>query len=203
MLYNTNKVLTLQGIIECPFSRAAKMMLYERNLEFQCTTNAMYAWPVVINEKECYRGILAIFNKFSDSKEHTAMQWIFWSIYEFWFRACEIIFQERFCIQLRISNSPSIKKLREGRMKLNKELINLEHYMKNRTYLLGNFMTKADILLASMISFVDYLSEIEWNKYDFVQNWYRLLKSRPSFDFILHEKLFSTTASPHYSKIDF
>ena len=57
--------------------------------------------------------------------------------------------------------------------------------------------------IASAISSLDYLSEVNWVNYEKVKNWYAAIKSRPSFKEILEESIYNIAPAAHYKDLDF
>ena len=78
-----------------------------------------------------------------------------------------------------------------------------EWILERRSFLAGDFFTVADIALAAAISSLDYLSEINWENYNKVKNWYSVIKSRPSFREILEEKIYGIPPHKNYTNLDF
>ena len=78
-----------------------------------------------------------------------------------------------------------------------------EWILERRSFLAGDFFTVADIALAAAISSLDYLSEINWENYNKVKNWYSVIKSRPSFREILEESIYNIAPAIHYKDLDF
>ena len=75
--------------------------------------------------------------------------------------------------------------------------------LERRTFLAGDFFSVADISLASALSSLDYLSELEWNNYKKAKDWYSVIKSKPSFRDILEESIYNIQPSSHYKDLDF
>ncbi len=92
---------------------------------------------------------------------------------------------------------------------------NLSTHLDYFGYLIGkkgwiasHKISMADIALASHISVLDYLGVIHWVKMDSqnkenLKEWYRLIKSRPSFRQILQDIVPGFDASSYYRDLDF
>lgn len=94
--------------------------------------------------------------------------------------------------------------------RINTAIINLEKHIKymeflltTRKWLACEKFTIADIAAATQISIVDYLSYIDWNRYEKLKSWYMIIKSKIGFRNILFEKIPGFKQPKHYSKLDF
>jgi len=115
----------------------------------------------------------------------------------------ENILDERVFNSLKKNSQPSTTILNAGRKNLKNHMKYFEWILERRSYLAGDFFTVADIALAAAISSLDYLSEINWENYNKVKNWYSVIKSRPSFREILEESIYNISPSAHYKDLDF
>ena len=87
---------------------------------------------------------------------------------------------------------------------------NIKHHLQyiayltdRRNWLAGNDFSYADIAAASHISCVDYFGDVPWEKYPEARNWYARVKSRPSMQPILKDKVAGLQPAKHYSDPDF
>ena len=115
----------------------------------------------------------------------------------------ENILDERVFNSLKKNSQPSTTILNAGRKNLKNHMKYFEWILERRSFLAGDFFTVADIALAAAISSLDYLSEINWENYNKVKNWYSVIKSRPSFREILEESIYNISPSAHYKDLDF
>ncbi len=99
--------------------------------------------------------------------------------------------------------APHPPTLRTGRDHLAFHLDYLSWLLENRVWLAGHDFSLADIAAGANISCLDFLGEIPWRKYDLLKTWYQKLKSRPSFQTLLSDRIAGLVASPHYSNLDF
>ncbi len=75
--------------------------------------------------------------------------------------------------------------------------------IETRDWLAGGSFSIADIAAASYLSSSDYLGLIPWRQFPHVQEWYARLKSRPSFQPILEDRMPNLAPSAHYANLDF
>ncbi len=87
---------------------------------------------------------------------------------------------------------------------------NIRYHMKYMTYLLdrrrwlaGDRLSMADFSAAAQISCLDYISDVDWNSYDLVKDWYAKIKSRPAFRSLLADQLPGFPQPAHYADLDF
>ena len=99
------------------------------------------------------------------------------------------ILDERVFKSLKENNQPSTVALNAGRKNLKNHMSYFNWLLNRRSFLSGDNFNVADISLASALSSLDYLNEVDWNNFENVKNWYALIKSRPTFRVILEEYL--------------
>ena len=87
---------------------------------------------------------------------------------------------------------------------------NMKYHMKylgwlatTRKWMAGDKMTFADLAIASSLSVLDYLGEVEWTEDGALKDWYAKMKSRPSFRPLLAERLRGMPPVSHYVDLDF
>ena len=97
----------------------------------------------------------------------------------------------------------NMKKYKNALKNLEVYLGYIEYLLSNKDYLARNTFSLADITAASHISSLDYLGEINWNKFQKMKNWYIIIKSKPSFRDILNDKIEGFKPSSHYTDLDF
>ena len=113
------------------------------------------------------------------------------------------ILDERVFKGLKENNQPSTVALNAGRKNLKNHMSYFNWLLNRRSFLSGDNFNVADISLASALSSLDYLNEVDWNNFENVKNWYALIKSRPTFRVILEESIYNILPSNHYKDLDF
>ncbi len=93
--------------------------------------------------------------------------------------------------------------LREGREYLRFHLDYFSWLLEQRNWLACNERSLADFAAGAHISCLDYLGEIDWDKWPVLKNWYQKLKSRPSFQPLLKDRIAGIMPPPHYADLDF
>ena len=75
--------------------------------------------------------------------------------------------------------------------------------MERRNYLAGNKISLADFSAAAHVSVLDYLGEVSWEEYPETKAWYARMKSRPSFQSLLNDRIAGMIPPNTYSDLDF
>jgi glutathione S-transferase len=150
-------------------------------------------------------GLLAITEalmRFEVDRDQDRM-WIFILLNELWGQSSREIILHRI-LRHKVSGPlyPDIAQIRICRIKLSGFLRDLDEYFKENNYLNNKFGV-SDSLCASIISYLDYVGEIPWQKYRELANWYSAIKARPSFAFALQERFSGIPQVLHYMEIDF
>ncbi len=113
------------------------------------------------------------------------------------------ILAERVEKSLSSSGAPDPAMLRLGREHLKFHLEYISWLLESRDWLACNTISLADLAAGAQISCLDYLGEIEWNRWDTLKDWYQKLKSRPSFRPLLKDLVPGLRPPRHYSDLDF
>ena len=114
----------------------------------------------------------------------------------------ENILDERVFNSLKKNSQPSTTILNAGRKNLKNHMQYFEWVLGKRSFA-GEFFSAADISLASAISSLDYLGEINWVNYEKVKNWYSAIKADLHFREILEESIYNIAPASHYKDLDF
>lgn len=101
------------------------------------------------------------------------------------------------------NSSPDSSAIRKGNNAISKYFEYINWLTDRRNWLAGEDFTFADIAAAAQISSLDYIGNVEWEKYPMVKNWYVRIKSRPSFRDLLSDHISNITPPPHYKDLDF
>lgn len=98
---------------------------------------------------------------------------------------------------------PSSALIRAGRENLKGYLSYVNWMAARRPYLGGRAVSMADIAASAHISLLDYLGEVSWEEYPDAKLWYIKIKSRPSFNSLLQDRLVGIIPSTTYADLDF
>jgi glutathione S-transferase len=103
----------------------------------------------------------------------------------------------------RMGQTPSPQVLRAARANLRHHLTYVSYLADHRRWLAGDEMSFADLAAAAHLSVADFLGEIAWDEAPGAKAWYQRIKSRPSFQPLLADRLPGFTPPPHYADLDF
>jgi len=98
---------------------------------------------------------------------------------------------------------PNSREIRAAQSNIHTHLDYITFLTDRRFWLAGDHLTLADIAAAAHISAIDYLGDVPWNDYKSVKNWYARIKSRPSFQDILSDRIPGLPAPKNYKNPDF
>ena len=90
----------------------------------------------------------------------------------------------------------------EASRQLDPLLDELGYLLGNRAWLAGAMLSLADYAVAAHLSVADYFGVIDWRGDELARTWYSVLKSRPSFQPLLTDRMKGVEPPPHYSAID-
>lgn len=113
------------------------------------------------------------------------------------------IMHERIEKTMMGSEPPSPPVLREGREHLSVHLNYMTWLLERRDYLAGGSYSLADIAAAAHLSCLDFVDEIKWRDWPTVKDWYQKIKSRPSVQPLLADRLGALIPPRHYRNLDF
>ena len=101
------------------------------------------------------------------------------------------------------AGSPDPQVLREGRARLRDHLDYLEGLLSERDWLAGKRFSLADIAGAAHLSTLDFLGEIRWREREVLKGWYQRMKSRPSVQPLLEDRVRGVYPPRYYADVDF
>jgi len=94
--------------------------------------------------------------------------------------------------------APDSQALRAARTNIKYHLKYFGWLAQTRDWMAGDRMTNADLAIASSLSLLDYLGEIDWAEDADLKDWYARMKSRPSFRPLLADRLRGMPPVSHY-----
>ncbi|MBP1806433.1 glutathione S-transferase family protein [Rubellimicrobium aerolatum] len=110
---------------------------------------------------------------------------------------------ERVFKKLRGGGVPDSAAVKSGSRDIKYHLGYMTHLLETRRWLAGNDMTLADFAAAAQLSCLDYVSDVPWDKYESVKDWYAKIKSRPAFRSLLADNVPGFRPASHYADLDF
>lgn len=112
------------------------------------------------------------------------------------------LLREKMTKRLVTRQSPDSKVLRDTMRQMHEHLDYIDWLIDNRRWLAGSQLSLADFAAAAQISVVDYLGGVDWSDHNSAHEWYRVIKSRPSFAPLLRQKMEGLPAPRHYADVN-
>jgi glutathione S-transferase len=221
---------TLYHLPICPFSRAARIALSEKKIEFTLLLekpweerdefihlNPAGDLPVFVDTGgETICPVIAIFEYleevypegfplFPGSPQDRAetRRLLFWMNQKFHAEVTIKLVWEKVIKKQQGKGWPDTAILRQGSVSLHHHLQYLTYLLEKRDWMAGRYLSAADIMVAAHLSAIDFIGSMSWDRYPLLKNWYATLKSRPSFRPILADHYASVTPPAHYTDLDF
>lgn len=198
--------MELRGHNFCIFRRAVQVLLNEDMHEYILREDPKRLdLPILHFQDASYYGFLSIVERLLhyDKERDQDRMWLFILCTEFWSRGAKDIISHRILRhKVKGIKYPDVTEVRNARMRTRTMLEQINAFLKENTYL-GSTFSSSDILCSSIIAFLDYSSEIQWPLYRELANWYSSIKGRPSFKFILDDKISGLEPPVYYNNIDF
>lgn len=97
-------------------------------------------------------------------------------------------------------HGPSI---RAGHANIHYHLDYIGFLTEKRKWLAGDNFSLADIAAAAHLSAVDYIGDVPWEEHEAAREWYAKVKSRKSFKPLLDDRIPGFTPAGHYENVDF
>ncbi|WP_371396537.1 glutathione S-transferase family protein [Fretibacter rubidus] len=113
------------------------------------------------------------------------------------------IMHERVEKTLLGNEAPHPPTLREGREHLQFHLDYFSWLLERRDYLAGHRFSLADIACFAHLSCLDFVGEIRWRDNPTLKDWYQKIKSRPSVQPLLGDRVGGMIPPRHYRDLDF
>ncbi len=93
--------------------------------------------------------------------------------------------------------------VRAGHATIHYHLDYISYLTERRRWLAGDDFSLADISAAAHLSLVDYLGDVPWSEHLEAKDWYVRIKSRPSFQPILEDRIPGIPSQKQYANLDF
>lgn len=214
----------------CPLSRQVRIYLKEFNQEFSLVNEAYWTrraefvkinpasnLPVLELKSPDYAlvGIYAITEYLAETQENfyfmpsdpikraEIRQHITWFNEKFYREVSKVLVDEKMIRLLMRQGEPRSGFIMTAKSNLTQHLKFLTNLLEKNTYLVSEKISCADIAAAAHISIVDYFGEINWDRWGALKEWYSVLKSRPSFQPLLQDRIAGFSPSAEYSNLDF
>ncbi len=98
---------------------------------------------------------------------------------------------------------PDSRVIRAAQADIHTHLDYVGYLVERHHWLAGESLTLADITAAAHLSSVDYLGDVPWGDHAQAKEWYARIKSRPSFRQVLKDSIPGLPPPKHYANPDF
>ncbi len=99
--------------------------------------------------------------------------------------------------------APEAAAIRAGHANIHYHLDYIAWLSERRKWLAGDHFSLADVAAASQLSCLDYLGDVPWEKHEAAKDWYARVKSRPSVQPLLADRIPGLLPPAHYADLDF
>lgn len=213
----------------CPFSRKIRMVLKEKNLEFELqlerswerrtefmAMNPASEVPVLLEGdgrviadsaviaeylEESYRERLLIgIDPMSRAEVRRLVAWFDLKMYR---EVTVHLVGEKILKGMMKYGAPNGSAIRAGQSNIRHHLDYIGYLTERRTWLAGDHFSLADLAAAAQLSVNDYLGDVPWDEYEPAKDWYARVKSRPAFRPLLADRVPGHPPAAHYADLDF
>ena len=91
--------------------------------------------------------------------------------------------------------------IRAGHANIHYHLDYIGFLTEKRTWLAGDQFSLADLAAAAHLSAIDYIGDVPWEEHQAARRWYEKIKSRPSFQPLLEDRIPGFTPAEEYEKV--
>ena len=126
-----------------------------------------------------------------------------WFDEKMYLEATQNIFGEKVQKRFLGQGEPDSATVRAGLANIRVHLDYLAWLVERRTWLAGNNFSLADVAAAAQFSCIDYIGDVPWSHQEAARDWYARVKSRPSFQSLLDDRLPGLRPVSHYDDLDF
>ncbi len=99
--------------------------------------------------------------------------------------------------------APETEILRQAMQNLKPHLNYLDYLLEKTGWLIDERVTFTDLIVAAQLSCLDYFNLINWQENERIKEWYARIKSRPSFQPLLTDRIPGVTPPSYYTQFDF
>ena len=212
----------------CPLSRQIRIFLQELNIKYTLACedywlrrpefiqkNQACTVPVLEIDNMTIVGCYSIVEYLNDTYDNfyfmpkdviskvKIREYISWFNDKFYREVSKVLMDEKMIRLLMRVGEPRSNFIRAAKANLLHHFHFMNSKLESQSYLISEKITCADITAAAHISVIDYFGEINWDGWETIKQWYSIIKSRPSFQTILLDRIAGFNPPPHYSNLDF
>jgi glutathione S-transferase len=220
---------TLFHLPLCPFSRKVRVVLKEKNLDFELKhervwerrsdyleMNPAAEVPVLVESdgkvivdsaviceflEEVYRERLLLGIDPVDRAEIRRL--VAWFDLKMNREVTVNLVGEKMMKRMMGYGNPNSTAIRAGHANVHYHLDYIGFLVERRRWLAGDHFSLADIAAAAHLSVLDYIGDVPWGNHELAKDWYARIKSRPAFRPLLTDHIAGHPPPDHYADLDF
>ena len=213
----------------CPFSRKVRVVLKEKNLDFELMAERVWERrpeylemnpaaevPVMVEPdgkvivdsgviceylEEVYRDRLLMGIDPVDRAEIRRL--VAWFDLKMNREVTLNLVGEKMMKRMMGYGNPNSSAIRAGHTNIRYHLDYIGFLVERRRWLAGDHFSLADIAAAAHLSVLDYIGDVPWSGYEPAKDWYARIKSRPAFRPLLTDHIPGHPTPAHYADLDF
>ena len=212
-----------------PYSRKVRVVLAEKNLEFEdkiekiwerrtefLTMNPAGDVPVLVENDgtvlsnsqvicEYLEEVYPDNNLLGENPLQRAetRRMVGWFDFKFNREVTDNLIGEKLMKPMLKLGEPHAPSIRAGNANIHYHLDYIGFLTEKRNWLAGDNFSLAYIAAASHLSAIDYIGDVPWEEHASAASWYARVKSRPSFKALLEDKVPGFKPANHYENVDF
>ena len=213
----------------CPFSRKVRVVLKEKNLDFELMPERVWERrpeylemnpagevPVMVEPdgkvivdsgviceylEEVYRDRLLMGIDPVDRAEIRRL--VAWFDLKMNREVTLNLVGEKMMKRMMGYGNPNSSAIRAGHSNIRYHLDYIGFLVERRRWLAGDHFSLADIAAAAHLSTLDYIGDVPWASHEPAKDWYARIKSRPAFRPLLTDHIPGHPPPAHYADLDF
>jgi glutathione S-transferase len=213
-----------------PFSRKVRVVLREKNLEFELRVEKVWerrpdflavnpagTVPVLVEDDgttladsnviceyldEVYPAERIVIGE-TPTERAEVRRLVAWFDLKFSREVTDNLYREKMMKKFLGLGEPNSAAIRAGSANIHYHLDYIGWLTERRRFLAGSKYSLADVSAAVHISVLDYLGDVPWEEHARAKDWYARIKSRPAFRPLLSDLVPGAPPPQHYANLDF
>lgn len=213
-----------------PFSRKVRVVLREKNLDFQLRVEKVWerrpdflamnpagTVPVLVEEDGTTladSGVICEYLEEVHPQERNLLgetpaeraevrRLVAWFDQKFSREVTDNLLREKMMKKFLGLGEPNSSAIRAGYSNIHYHLDYIGWLIERRKFLAGDKYSLADVAAAAHLSCLDYIGDIPWAEHAKAKDWYARIKSRPAFRPLLSDLIPGAPPPAHYADLDF
>jgi len=221
---------TLYHLALSPFSRKVRVVLREKNLNFELKVEKVWerrpdflamnpaaTVPVLVDEDGttlAESGVICEYLEELHAGERNLLgdkpvdraevrRLVAWFDQKFSREVTDNLLREKMMKKFLGLGEPNSSAIRAGYSNIHYHLEYIGWLTERRKFLAGEKYSLADVAAAAHLSCLDYIGDVPWADHPRAKDWYARIKSRPAFRPLLGDLITGAPPPKHYADLDF